>query len=60
MTVAIENETDWQFPFDYEEVIRSVISEALGHDSERTTRIYLASVSTTRVDKANSKIIDLL
>lgn len=32
MTVAIENETDWQFPFDYEEVIRSVISEALKHE----------------------------
>ena len=42
------------------EIPVSVISEALGHDSERTTRIYLASVSTTRVDKANSKIIDLL
>ena len=38
----------------------SVISEALGHDSERTTRIYLASVSTARVDRANSMIIDLL
>ena len=32
MTVAIENETDRQFPFDYEEVIRLVISEALKHE----------------------------
>ena len=38
----------------------SVISEGLGHDSERTTRIYLASVSNTKVDKANTKIIGLL
>ena len=37
-----------------------VISEALGHDSERTTRIYLDSVSSSRVDKVNSKIIGLI
>ena len=33
-----------------------VISEALGHDSEQTTRIYLASLDTSIVDKANSLI----
>lgn len=38
----------------------TVISEALGHDSERTTRIYLASIGTERVDYANSMIISLL
>ncbi len=38
----------------------SIISEAMGHDSERTTRIYLASVSNSKVDKANSMIIGLL
>ena len=38
----------------------SVISEALGHDSERTTRIYLDSVSNTVVDRANHKIINML
>ena len=35
----------------------SVISEALGHDSEATTRIYLASISTTKVDAANRAIL---
>ncbi len=35
----------------------SVISEALGHDSEQTTRIYLASLDTSVVDKANSLIL---
>lgn len=35
----------------------SVISEALGHDSERTTRIYLASLDTSVVDQANSLIL---
>ena len=35
----------------------SVISEGLGHDSEATTRIYLASLSTTAVDRANALII---
>ncbi len=31
----------------------SVISEGLGHESERTTRIYLDSLSASKVDKAN-------
>lgn len=35
----------------------SVISEAMGHDSEETTRIYLASLDTSVVDKANSLIL---
>ena len=38
----------------------SVISEGMGHDSENTTQIYLASLDTTVVDKANKKILDLL
>lgn len=35
----------------------STISEAMGHDSESTTRIYLASLDTSVVDDANSKVI---
>ena len=35
----------------------AVISEGMGHDSEKTTRIYLASLDTSVVDRANSKII---
>lgn len=38
----------------------SVISEGMGHDSEKTTRIYLASLKTDVVDKANRKILELL
>ena len=38
----------------------SIISEGMGHDSEKTTRIYLASLDTDIVDKANSDIINLL
>lgn len=34
-----------------------VISEGMGHDSETTTQIYLASLDTSIVDKANSLII---
>ena len=34
-----------------------VISEALGHDSEQTTRIYLASLDASIVDTANSLIL---
>lgn len=35
----------------------STISEAMGHDSGNTTRIYLASLNTSVIDKANSLII---
>ena len=38
----------------------SIISEAMGHDSETTTRIYLASLDTSVVDKANSLILKSL
>ena len=38
----------------------SVISEGMGHDSEATTRIYLASLDTTAIDKANSIILKSL
>ncbi len=37
-----------------------VIGEALGHDSEKTTRIYLASLDTCAVDNANSQILKAL
>lgn len=35
----------------------SVISAGMGHDSEATTRIYLAELDTVAVDKANSMIL---
>ena len=35
----------------------SVISEAMGHDSESTTQIYLSSLDTSIVDRANNIII---
>ena len=38
----------------------ATISEALGHDSEMTTRIYLASLDTSVVDRANSLILKSL
>lgn len=38
----------------------SVISEGMGHDSEATTQIYLASLETSVVDKANSLILNSL
>lgn len=34
----------------------SVISEGMGHDSEATTQIYLASLDSSVVDKANAQI----
>lgn len=38
----------------------SVISQGMGHDSEKTTRIYLAALDTSALDKANNDIISLL
>ena len=38
----------------------SVISEGMGHDSESTTQIYLASLETQVIDNANKKILKLL
>lgn len=38
----------------------SVISKGMGHDSELTTQIYLTSLNTSEVDKANRKVIQLV
>lgn len=38
----------------------SVISEGMGHDSETTTQIYLASLDNSAVDQANTMIIKSL
>lgn len=38
----------------------SVISECMGHDSEMTTQIYLASLDCSVIDKANSLILKSL
>lgn len=35
----------------------SVISEGMGHDSEATTQIYLSSLDSSAIDRANSLII---
>lgn len=35
----------------------SIISEGMGHSSERTTRIYLASIESARIDRANRRIL---
>lgn len=39
------------------EIPLAVISEGLGHDSELTTQIYLDSIKSCEVDKANRKIL---
>lgn len=36
----------------------SIISEGLGHDSEKTTRIYLSSLNASIVDNANRMILE--
>lgn len=36
----------------------SIISEGMGHDSEATTQIYLASLDTTAIDQANHIILN--
>ena len=36
----------------------AIISEGLGHDSETTTQIYLNSIKSSEVDKANRMILE--
>jgi hypothetical protein len=38
----------------------SVISAALGHTTEQTTRIYLSAIDNSKIDEANSRIISIL
>lgn len=38
----------------------AIISEGMGHDSEKTTRIYLATLDTSLIDNANKKILKQL
>ena len=38
----------------------AVISEALGHDSETTTRVYLSSLDNNSVNRANAKVMAAL
>lgn len=50
----------WASAAKTEGIPTSVISEGMGHDSEATTRIYLASLQTSVVDNANSQILKSL
>ena len=50
----------WASAAKAKDVPLSVISEGMGHDSEATTQIYLASLETSVVDKANKMILGLL
>lgn len=50
----------WASIAKYQNIPIATISEALGHESEKTTRIYLASLDTSAVDNANSQILNLL
>lgn len=38
----------------------SLISEGLGHEKESTTRIYLATLDSSAIDRANGRIVGLL
>ncbi len=38
-------------------VSTDIIREGLGHDNEKTTHIYLASISTSQIDRANQMIL---
>ena len=43
-----------------ERVPIGIICEAMGHTSERTTRIYLSSLDTSAVDEANRKVLRVI
>lgn len=48
----------WASIAKYKDIPVSVISESMGHDSETTTQIYLASLDNTRIDDANKIVIN--
>lgn len=50
----------WASVAKMEKVPLSIISESLGHESESTTRIYLASLDNDVIDEANHMILNLL
>lgn len=50
----------WASAAQQQSVPLATISRAMGHDSERTTRIYLSSLDTRSVDAANKRVIDFL
>lgn len=47
----------WATQAHHMNISTKIISEALGHSKEETTRIYLASLNDNMVDNANSKIL---
>ena len=50
----------WASIAHFQNIPVSVISESMGHESEATTQIYLASLDVSAVNKANSQIIEAL
>ena len=50
----------WASVAKMEKVPLSIISESLGHESESTTRIYLASLDNDVIDEVNYMILNLL
>lgn len=50
----------WASAARYKGIPMSVISEGMGHDRETTTRIYLASLDTAVIDRANNVILKAL
>lgn len=47
----------WASAANSQDIPLGVISEGMGHDSENTTRLYLASLDNSVVDTANGMIL---
>ena len=50
----------WASAANSQDIPLGVISEGMGHDSENTTRLYLASLDNPVVDTANGMILHKL
>lgn len=48
----------WATAAYYADIPLPYISEAMGHTSERTTRIYLKSLENSKIDKENKRLLD--
>ena len=48
----------WATIAKFKGVPTSIIADALGHDSEKTTQIYLSTISSVEIDRANEIILE--
>ena len=60
LTAIAKKMLSWASIANSKNIALSVIGEGLGYNSDTTTRIYLAQIDTSQVDRANKMILNEL